>query len=339
MTRTLTLSISTLALTVACGGTANDELLEAIPDQDSAIVALPGETGSTSSSLSAGDVGSTSSALVGGPANYYTLTYQHARHLNNLGRSVILLLESITRYPATERTPDRAVWGPGSDAADPNEYRLIIERAAPLSSVLLWNIAGRHKSATDFSVLASGAFDKKAGLRGKGWFVIDFDAIGALDPAEDGTGTIAYAFERTGGGTRVLASADTVDELGNPLVAGYAFGRDADGSGFILFGVPVDIHDNDPTMPAREDLALLTRWTTDNPGRVDVVAAHGDLGSSVVHVAQCWGERFTSTYESLHIDGRLKKEDGDIKTCSLDDAEAPDAAALPTAEDVANPHN
>ena len=160
MKNTLIVSITTFALATACGGTANDELLEAIPDRSEVEVALPEAMGSTSGGL---EVGSTSSGLVGGPADYYTLTYHQARHLNNLGKHVIRLLEEITKFPATERTPGRAVWGPGSDEGDPNEYRLIIEKAFPLleASVLKWNISARHDSGgeADWKVLAHGAFD------------------------------------------------------------------------------------------------------------------------------------------------------------------------------------
>src|SRR6185436_21020002 len=150
-----------------------------------------------------------------------------------------------------------------SDPKEPNEFLLSIEKRPEGDLHYIWSIKGKHKSegAESYIALAGGAFEPGATKdQGKGWFVIDFEHIRALDPTSDARGHIGYALEKNDQGTVVLAHLKGVDPTGNPVDAGYAYGEDNDNNGFIVFRIPADIDDGKDGKVAQEDVLIRTRF-------------------------------------------------------------------------------
>ena len=242
--------------------------------------------------------------------------------------------KTIAAYPPTEINKQRAVWGPFSDEREPNEFKLTIAHADNDAPLYVWAIQGRHKSQTELITIARGAFEPEGDDLGRGWFALDLDAIRQLDPTEDGRGRVAYAFEKTEAGVSVRMHLDAVDDAGEKVEAGYAYGEDAAGNGFVLFAFPESIND----APLKENVLIRTRWTTNGAGRADVVAVGGDLEGDVARGSQCWDKTFVSTYESFALDGVVFAEAGDVDTCVVDRAELPTDGEIPSETDVQDPH-
>jgi hypothetical protein len=326
MTRTWILASTFFAL--ACEPAA--EYRAALPSKDTVMVDVPEQA------TTKGGLGTSRSALVGEKSDFYSQTYHASRDLNALGAAVVGIVEAIADHPPTKVGEDFAIWGPFSDNNGPNELMMTVERKDAAGSRYDWRIEARHESDVDFAILAAGTFEPNGEDFGRGWFHLDFDAIGALDPTEDGRGRVAYAFEKTRKDVSVRLHFRGPNEQGDRIEAGYAFGEDARGNGFFAFAFPGDIHEEEKELSKAEDIVILTRWITTGAGRADVVARNGDLGAGFAHGTQCWDERFVSRYEVIEIDGTFAAKDGDAAACVLDE-DLPGENLLPSADDVKAP--
>ncbi len=313
---------------VACGGPA-DEFRAALPGKSDVTVSYPEQTAQSEAGLK-------HQAIVGEPADFYLNTYYESRKINGFGHFVVTLVETITAYPATTLTENSATWGPFSEDREPNEFQLHVERQDSDTLHYTWALEGRPKSSNDWTGMAGGAFEPSSVPdQGRGWFVVDFEAIRTLDPTEDGAGQIAYAFDKNADGLNVQVLFQAVDAQGNHAQAAYVFGERTTGEGFVMFALPADIHENDEiSMPAAEDLVIRTQWTASGAGRADVVATNGDLGEQTVYGAQCWDDTFVSTFELFTLDGTVLAAEGDPETCDLGEA---GPANLPEPSDITNP--
>lgn len=325
----LTIGLTGLVAT-ACEPAA--EYRAALPKADDVTVDVPAQGSSTR-----GLVGTTKSALVGEKSDWYSQTYHHAKDINTLGALVVNLVESIAALPASKVGEDFAVWGPHSDDNDPNEWMMTVQRID--DARYDWRIEGKHKADSDFVTLANGTFEPTGDDLGRGWFQLDFNAIAELDPTEDARGFIAYAFDKDKSGINVRVRFKGPDERGDNVVAGYAFGEKTSGEGFFIFAFPTSIDEDENPQSADEDVLIRTRWIKGGAGRSDVVAQNGDLDRSIAQASQCWNDRFVSTYEVLKIDGNIKAEDGEARSCVLPEAMLPTDADLPEDTDVENPFN
>lgn len=312
------------------------ELIAALPDRETMILDVEGN-GQSGQGLS---IGQARQNLVGSPAEWYTNTYYAARDLNVLAGFVVTLLEEITKWPSTSFDQTSAVWGPFSDKNDPNEFKLEIKKLEEASLHYEWSIQGKHKSQGDdgYLALAAGAFEPGKEDQGRGWFVIDFDHISALDPTEKGGGRIAYALQKNDDGTLVLAHFKGPDQDGNTIEASYAYGEDHNDAGFIVFRLPIDIDEGKDGKVAVEDVLIRTRFTTGG-GRSDIFAVKGDLGEEIVIGSQCWDKTFVSTFEQFKLGTAVIAADGDESSCNFVEAETPDPTkALPDADEVESPY-
>ncbi len=327
MKKTWLLALPVSLAFVACQPPA-DEYRNALPDRDTIEVDVPAQE------TTAQGLGSKSSAIVGEPADLYTSTYYQARDLNVFGKFVVDLVETIASFPATELTETKAVWGPFSEEREPNEFKLTIEKDDVVATRFAWAIEGRHKSEADFITLARGSFEPTEEDYGNGWFVLDFDTIRTLDPSEGGRGRVGYAFEKDAEGVSVRVHFAGTTDRGERIEAGYAYGESISGEGFILFGLPLNVHEG----PALEDVIIRTRWIPSGAGRADVIASGGDIGDDVFEGSQCWGDNFVSSYEHFLVNRDTVANDGEVKTCVLEQAAPPRAGELPTADDVEDPN-
>lgn len=337
-TRILAATLLAAAAATACER-PESEFISALPQRDAVILDVPADSSSQGQELRAG-IASSKQSLVGAPAEWYSNTYYTARELNTFAGFVVTLLETITNYPATTVDPTRAVWGPFSDDKEPNEFTLTIEKVAAADTHFTWAIRGKHKSTGDdaYVSLAAGAFvPAEKEDQGRGWFVVDFDNIRTINPAENGRGRIAYAIHKNDEGTLVLAHFETVDENGNELKASYAYGEDNKDNGFIVFRLPIDIDDGKDGKVAVEDVLIRTRFTQAG-GRADIFATNGDLNTEIVVGSQCWDGRFTSTFEQFKLGEEVLAADGVESTCAFGQAETPAQDALPEADEVESPY-
>lgn len=326
-TLALPLTLFTATTLAACGAPA-DEFRSALPQRGDVTVDVPAQTAGSAQGLRR-------QSLVGEPAEFYSHTYYESRRLNGFGAFVVGLVETITDYPATTVDADRATWGPFSEDREPNEFRLTVERKDAPSLHYAWALEGRPKSVADWTGLAGGHFaPTEVEDQGRGWFVVDFDAVHSLDPSEDGRGRMAYAFDKDGAGVTVQALFQGVDAAGAPVHAAYAFGQKTSGEGWVLFAFPADIHDGDPALAAPENLLIRAQWSASGAGRADVIATEGDTGEEAVYAAQCWDDTFVSTFE-VYAQGETNvAAAGDPDSCRLPEA-MPDA--LPEADALTDP--
>lgn len=325
-----TLLIGVIFATAACEPEA--EYRAALPKRGDVTVEVP-EQGSTSQGL-----GRSRQALVGEKSSFYSETYYTARELNGLGKAVVDLVEAISEFPPTKIGEDHAIWGPFSDDAEPNEFMMTVERIDGDLTRYDWRIEGKHKADERYLTLAGGTFEPAGDDLGRGWFELDFESVRSLDSTERARGLVAYAFDKTKEGVEVRLRYSGPNESGDRVDAGYAFGEDADGNGYIIFAFPGDIHEEENPGSALEDVLIRTRWQQGGAGRADVVAQNGDLDAKVAQASQCWDERFVSRYEVFKIDGAVEAEDGDASACVLPEARLPESDELPKETDVENPY-
>lgn len=323
---------SSIAFTMITGCGAGTNFRNALPDEDVVQVPFPARGESAG-----GLVGTTASGLVGGPADFYTHTYYASRAVNGFALHVVRAVQRVAALPATSVSLDTAVWGPFSADGEPIEYRLTIR---DLGAHQDWHAELRHKSASDFVLMAGGSFEPVSEELGRGWFAVDFDAIRSVNLAEPNRGRISYAFERTAEALNVRAYASR-ELAGTTEEAGYAYGKSAEGAGFVMFAVPENIAATSDfgfeDTGAKERLLIHSRWSASGSGRADALVAEGDLGSSAAIAAQCWNDRFASTFEAVGVDGTIRASSGDPSSC-VADPEVPEATDLPDEDGVANPH-
>jgi len=314
-----------------------DNMLQGLPAQGDVQVDVPENTTAVSGLSS-----SNQSALVGEPAEHYTTTYNHARTVNKIGVDVAVLLKTITDFPPTTYEEGIAVWGPGSDEGDPNEFMLTVRQGvADRENVVEWRLEGKHKSAAanEFQGLAFGNFDPESGTDGQGWFEINLDAIGQLNQTEE-QGNIAFNYRKSGEELEIQVRFTDVIAEGDVLDAGYDFKRARDGSGSFLFDLPLDINKDDADAAdktARENLLIRTRWNTAGIGQVDLLATGGDLEDTSLELTQCWGALFVSSYEAIYINGAVEAEEGNSSNCPYSRRMVPEAGDLTSATEVQNP--
>jgi hypothetical protein len=337
---TIAAGLAFAAIGTACQGPEH-EFLAALPQRDAVIVDVPAANGTQSQGLSSANTGTKRQAVVGQAAEFYTDSYYISRDLNALAAYIIDILEAVTKLKPSGINATSAVWGPFSNQLEPNEWILNIDKQNDGIFHFTWKIAGKPKGAPDSAYLAVayGAFEPGAKEeQGKGWFTISFDNVHTLDPTQTGAGSISYAIGKDDKGVLVLAHYVGVSSDMMQAEAGYAYGKAAEGYGFMVFAFPADIDNGQDGMNVKEDVLLRTRWMVNGEGRADIVAVHGTLGASVVQGSQCWGNTFVSSYEDFELDGKVLATAGDSNTCVFAQQQLPQGTELPVAETVKNPH-
>lgn len=353
MLRTLPLKLASLvactsAVLAGCGsgsGTAPNqsgataELLQALPDRQSLTVSMPGSN-TSGHGLSPG-TGTTERGVVGQPADLYTNGYAISQSLNGIAGFLVNLLDGITAHPPTAASSTIALWGPFSKPLEPNEFALaIVKKADPAKLHYDWLLQGKPKGIQAWSLIAGGSFEPGAGHGlGQGWFLIDFDASRRLDPTQNPTGHILYALAKSEQGVLVQALIQSTATTTTATTSAYRYGADPSGAGFMEFLFKGDVDNGKNGRTKVEDVLLRTRWEATGPGLAHATVTHGDLGSSVAEVVQCWDGRFVSTFEAFSIDGGTPTTGGDVKTCAIPLDAPPELTDLPTLDKVTNPHS
>jgi hypothetical protein len=278
----LTKSLITASLAaslVACipQNEAPETLQSAIPTADQVKIKLP----------------SGAAREVGQLANWYVATRDVTRTFNGGSAWVLILIHNIVEYPVTSQNGKTYTWGPWSDALDPAEYKLDVTELD--DGTYDYKLSGRSKTQSNaqFEVVIDGFADPRPGeLKGKGDFLLDFDAGRRVNPidAGDGRGKVAVKYDLSA--RHLDLAIDSVDDRGQPVKADYAYTEAADGAGDMTFNVAGDAGGTAKT----EQITLRSRWQATGAGRADARVTGGDLAAPGAIASECWDTMFKRVY-------------------------------------------
>ena len=320
-----------LATLAACGGTGQSASMEqrsrdAMPRKESVAVATPKssaralrERSGPSSSFTAAEQNSTSGDVSGS----YQLTVSLAAAINGGVAWTLGLIESITDLPPTVCSESACVWGPGSGALDPADWKLEVHHdvAADLYAYVL---SGRAKAAGDgqFHPVVSGVAKPSAvAHRGSGSFEVDFDQSSALNANHNDQGQLHVDYSNAVAGqghidAQFLGVRDG-EHPGQTLNAAYGFDEDASGGGSLQLAFR-NLNTQDP-------VALHSRWKATGAGRGDAaVRFNGGNGSFYqAQVTECWGAPpFLVTWFHASDPAHLGPDSGKATDCAFTEASA-----------------
>lgn len=279
----LAATTATLSL-VACvqkdEGTPNID--RSLPTSDQVSIKLPQTTART-----------VDGQVLGQLAPYYVITRGVTQTFNGGTGWVLTLIHAIVQAPPTTIQGNVYTWGPGSQALDPADYKLVV--TANADGTFSYQLSGRSKTQPNaqFEVIIDGMADPRAGdAKGSGEFTVDFDAGKRVNPIDSGDakGSIDVHYD--------LAKAHldltimSTDAQGNPVLADYAYNAAADGGGDMTFDVPANVGGT----ALLETLTLRSRWLGTGAGRTDARITGGDLGSLQVTASECWNTSFGRVY-------------------------------------------
>ncbi len=308
-TTTLTLAALGLALATACGEPANQ------PDSSEYEAALPDER-----ILIAMPMGG--DRALGATADTYLTTAEVTADVNGFIEEVLDSVSHVTDFePTWTEDENKFLWGPWNEGGlDPNETALYVEydEAADMYG---WAVVQRPKGTTDddwVGIIGGESFPGATEDEGSGFFAVDFDAIATLNPTETAAGVFYTEYVVTAEGVEAEAGfEDFTDDTTQPerLNAGYRFGQNAAGDGYMDLGYLADIHEDGS---AEETIVLRTRWQADGQGRGDMVVFDGDLAPLAYQGSECWDSSFAVVYEENNADLTMN---GDESLCAFGDAE------------------
>jgi hypothetical protein len=116
---------------------------------------------------------------------------------------LVSMVDAVRREPPTWRADDARGWGPyDADRHPGREVQVVIARTYPTelggAPRYVYVFQARWKGTPDFTNVLAGAFDGGSASRGRGWLVLDFDALIALGMDDAGTppGTMQVGYDR-----------------------------------------------------------------------------------------------------------------------------------------------
>lgn len=269
-------------LLIACIA-PEDSLTDVLPTEEQLRINLPTDTTTAKEFTTTDEM-----------APYYSTTRSVTEHVNGMITWVLGTVYAVTKFPPSEKTDNRAFWGPYSDSGlDPVETGLWVERAADGSHTWAIVFISRTDASEQVPVVAGYIEPGSTRLDAIGSFVVDFDTAASLDPAVAQVGTFAVEYDYDSAGVAAVALFEDYGAEGGQLYdAAYAYTEDYTGAGSMDLAWLEDING-----AGAEELATLrSRWQADGAGRGDAVLSGGDLGSTVVTASNCWGTAFTTTY-------------------------------------------
>ncbi|MCB9673732.1 MAG: hypothetical protein H6737_01370 [Alphaproteobacteria bacterium] len=311
----LTAASFALALATACGPESEK------PDSAAFVDALPDERILINMPMG-GD------RAVGAMAESYVTTAQVTSDVNGFISDVLDAVDHVTDFePTWTEADNKFLWGPWSEGGlDPNETALYVE-FDEAANKYGWAIIQRPKGSTSdedwVAVIGGESFPGATEDEGEGMFAVDFDAIAALNPTETVAGKFYSSYIVTADGVAAEAGfEDFTDDTSAPerITAGYRYGQDAAGAGYMDLGYLADIHQDGSL---EETIVLRTRWQADGQGRGDMVVFDGDLAPLAYQGSECWGSDFNVVYEENNAELVMN---GDESQCAFGDPEWNDDA-------------
>jgi len=283
MFKSLLAATATLSLVACVQHDDSPNIDKSLPTSDQVSIKLP-----KSNAAVRGD-----SEALGQLSAYYVITLGVTSTFNGSTAWVLTLIHAIVQNPPTTVKDNVYTWGPGSQALDPADYKLVV--TANADGTFSYQLSGKSKTQANaqFEVLIDGKADPTPGdAKGNGQFLIDFDAGKRVNPitSGDARGSVDVHYD--------LAKAHldltimSTDAQGRPTSADYAYNAAKDGGGDMTF----DVNANVGGTAALETLTLRSRWLGTGAGRTDARITGGDLGSVQVTASECWSTAFGRVY-------------------------------------------
>jgi hypothetical protein len=280
MFKSLLAATATLSL-VACvnkdEGTPSID--QSLPTADQVSIKLPRSNASARAD----------SQVLGQLSPYYVITLGVTATFNGGTAWVLTLIHAIVQNPPTTVAGNVYTWGPGSNALDPADYKLVV--TANAGGTFSYQLSGKSKTqpGARFEVLIDGMADPTPGEgKGSGDFTVDFDASKRINPIQNGDarGTMDVHYDLAK--AHLDLSLSSTDAQGRPTAADYAYNAAKDGGGDMTFDVSADAGGT----ALLETLTLRSRWLGTGAGRTDARVSGGDLGSLQVTASECWSTSF-----------------------------------------------
>ncbi len=326
MTRTTLVLLSAL-VALGCDkpepetGTVDQaRFLEALPTAEDLRLDLPGDEDFDEAS---GGLATMEAPLVGERSNFYTFTREMTRAINRGLKALIAPIAHVVEHvPPTTLEENRAVWF-GSGPEDPEHHLLVVERVADGHFEYVLLSKTKHEADAEWRPVVGGTWTPSEGRRGRG--AVWVNHYNDLDPRT--TGTLLALWSNDGQHRSVTVytyqwSGDAEVEPARDQAS--HFEREIGGGGVFVYGIrDIDIHENDPTKPLGEDVAVISRWNADGLGRADWYATGGEVatdGYDTALISQCWDEQFDTIFEMTVVaprnaEAQVVYADGEYEAC------------------------
>jgi hypothetical protein len=304
------LAVTCALAAAACGGSAafKEQARDAMPDSSGVAVGpQQSQTASQMNALSA--QGSSQAAVAVDP--WYAATVAYSVSINVATAWTLGAVSAVTATEPTSCTATSCTWGPGSNALDPNDYRLIVSQNA--NGSFDWHLDAQSKAnaaAGFFTIITGNAVPSGQRHRGTGTFTVDLNAAKNLSGHATDQGTIVITYSNVGP-AHVQASfnnfiSQDAQHLGHTGNAYYNYQQDITGGG------DMEIAFHDVNTNERDDIH--SRWKAAGSGRADVTVLNAP--NSVPPFSNCWSAAaggFVTVY------GQLSSV-GSVSACSYADA-------------------
>jgi hypothetical protein len=317
-----------LVVSTGCSLQATDDaskFREPIPQTSQVALAIAGSTVSGTATQAAPSV---SLHLQDGPgagggdgtsdASYYQFTRSITDSVDTVTMEILGEVIAVTDLPPTTLDATHAVWGPGSsDALDPVSWKLTV--TATGGGQYTYEVDGRpHLSTNDAdwkAVLTGQGYDDTSPSYQSGSFVVDNDALRALDPTTTtSTGTVSITYDARAYPLNAAANVNLNDGTGQYYDVTVLHG--VDGSGIMSLTALADI--STPPDGTNVNVNENSRWDSTGAGRADVKMTGGAFGSTMVMVSQCWSDEFEQTYYTDSVD--YEPTSGQPSSCAFPQA-------------------
>ena len=235
--------------------------------------------------------------LGGGGTNYaslYEFTRQITDGVDHGTFDIVAEIAAVTSYQPSSVDDKQATWGPGGDALDPINWKVVVKEVG--EHEFDYEVDGRPHGSTsdsDFKAIVSGhGFGKSHPSYRSGTLTLYGDVMAALDPTRGQGGTAKITYDARGWPRTVTADITTSDGTGQWYDATVSHGQD--GSGVLVLTALTDA--STPKNGTNESVDEKSRWNASGAGRADVKMSGGDFGSKSVQASQCWGATFAQVY-------------------------------------------
>ena len=282
MFKTLLAATATLSLVACVKQDEAPNIDRSLPTADQVSIKMPKSNASAR----------VDSEALGQLSGYYVITLGVTTTFNTGVAWVLTLIHAIVQTPPTSTAGNVYTWGPGSNALDPADYKLVV--TANADGTFSYVLSAKSKTAANavFEDLIDGVADPRPGEgQGNGHFLVDFDHGRDVNPIQNGDARgsmdVNYDLARAHIDLTLMSS----DVPGTPT-ADYSYNAAKDGGGDMTF----DVNANVGGTAALETLTLRSRWLGTGAGRTDARITGGDLGSVQVTASECWSTAFGRVY-------------------------------------------
>jgi len=248
----------------------------------------------------------------GQTSDMYQLTRGASLFVNGGTVRVLSLVDAVTKHRPTSVTEDSAVWGPHSDALDPNAWKLTVTKTGEGMYSYTLEAKGKNEADSAFKTLLSGKHTARMDVGGEpvegfgsGEFTLDWDAAQTLPKHDDNVGKMTVRYSRldeTSGATVDADFRQVKDrETGQRVDADYRYKSTPSAGGEFQFGLTKDWYQPGNTASAAERLTIKSRWQQSGTGRSDIRVSGGDLAHEAT-ANECWDSNFASQFLKISFE-------------------------------------